>query len=148
MVAVKITALPNVDGEPEVASVSVGVAALNCKAKVLETPSALAVSVTACAELTEETVAVNPALVPFAATVNVAGTVTAALLLDRLTLNPPLPAAAVKVTVQVSVPAPVIEVLLQEIALNTPPAGELLVPVPLSPTTAVAPVDESLLMVS
>jgi sulfur carrier protein ThiS len=48
----------------------------------------------------------------------VAGTVTAALLLARLTLKPPLPAAAVSVTVQLSLPDPVIDALLQESALN------------------------------
>ena len=129
-------------------TLSVGMAAFNCRAKLFETPPALAVSVTACAELTEETVAVNPALVAFAGTVTVAGTVTAALLLARLTTKAPLAAAAVKVTVQASVPAPVIEVLLHEIALNAPAAGVLVMPVPLSPTTTVAPAKELLLTVS
>ena len=84
----------------------------------METLPALAVSVTACAVVTDDTVAVNPALVAFAGTTSVAGTVTAALLLARLTLKPPLPAAAVSVTVQLSLPDPVIDALLQESALN------------------------------
>jgi hypothetical protein len=93
-------------------------AAFSCREKVLETPPALAVSVTACADVTEDTVAVNPALVAFAGTINVAGAVTAELLLARFTLTPPLPAAAVSVTVQLSLPDSVIDALLQESALN------------------------------
>jgi hypothetical protein len=57
---------------------------------------------------------VKLALVAFAATVTDPGTVTAELSLDRFTARPPVGAAAVNVTVQVSVPAPVIELLLQE----------------------------------
>ena len=68
----------------------VGTTAFNCRAKVLETPPAVADSVTAAAVVTEETVAVKPAVVAFAATVTVAGTFTAALLLDRLMLSPPV----------------------------------------------------------
>ena len=68
----------------------VGTTAFNCRAKVLETPPAFADSVTAAAVVTEETVAVKPAVVAFAATVTVAGTFTAALLLDRLMLSPPV----------------------------------------------------------
>jgi len=80
----------------------------------------LAVSVTACADVTDDTLAVNPALVALAGTVNVAGTAAAALLLARLTLKPPLPAAAVSVTVQLSLPGPVIDALLQESTLSAP----------------------------
>jgi hypothetical protein len=64
---------------------SVGTAAVNCRAKLLETVPDVAVSVTACAVPTDNTVAVNPALVALAGTVTVEGTETAALLLDRLT---------------------------------------------------------------
>ena len=90
----------------------------NCRTKPLETPPALAVSVTACAVVTDDTPAVNSALLAFAATVTVAGTVTAALLLARLTLRPPLAAAAVSVTVQLSLPDPVRDALLQVRPLN------------------------------
>ena len=93
-------------------------AAFSCKAKVLETLPALAVRVTACAVVTEDTVAVNPALVALAGTTTVAGTATAALLLARLTLKPALPAATARVTVQLSLPDPVIDALLQESAPN------------------------------
>jgi len=58
-------------------------------------------------------VAVKLALVAPAATVTVAGKVTAELLLDRLTVKPPLGAAALNPTVQLSVPAPVIDPLEQ-----------------------------------
>jgi hypothetical protein len=101
-------------------------AAFSCRAKVLETLPALAVSVTACADVTDDTVAVNPALVAFAGTINVAGTVTAALLLARLTVRPPLTGAAVNITVQLSLPDSVIDALLQENVLNVAAA---LVPV-------------------
>src|SRR5580698_1189413 len=42
--------------------VNVGTAAFNCRAKVFETPPALAVRVTACPVETDDTVAVKPAL--------------------------------------------------------------------------------------
>jgi hypothetical protein len=101
--------------------------AFSCRAKVLETPPALAVSVTDCAVVTDNTVAVNPALVALAETATVAGTVTAALLLVRPTLTPPPPASELSVTVQVSFSDPVTDALLQERALN--PADDA-VPVP------------------
>jgi hypothetical protein len=101
--------------------------AFSCIAKVLETPPALAVKVTDCAVVTADTVAVNAALVAFAGTVTVAGTATAALPLPKLTLKPLLPAAVVSVTEQASLPAPVTEGLVQEIALN---AAETAEPVP------------------
>jgi hypothetical protein len=107
----------------------------------LVTPPALAVRVTGWAAVTDATVAVNPALVAFAATITVAAKVTAALLLAGLTLKPPLPAAPLSVTVQLSLPDPVIDALLQESALNVACAA---VPVPVRLTTAVALVDELL----
>jgi hypothetical protein len=61
---------------------------------------------------------VKLALVVLAATVTDAGTVTEASLLARFTANPPLGAAAVSVTVQASVPVPVIEPLAHLIALS------------------------------
>ena len=125
--------------------VSVGTAAFNCNAKVFDTPPVLAVRVTDCAVVTEVTVAVNPALVALAGTTTVAGTVTAALLLLSPTLTPPLPAAELSVTVQLSLPAPVSDALLQDTELNVPAAA---VPVPLSPINAVPLVDELLWIVS
>jgi hypothetical protein len=86
------------------------------------------VSVVACEVETEDTVAENVALVALAGTVTVAGTLTAALLLDSFTLSPPLGAAAVSVTEHASVPDPVMDALLQEIDFNAaavvdPPAS-------------------------
>jgi hypothetical protein len=61
---------------------------------------------------------VNLTLVLFFVTFTVAGTVTAGLLLDRLTTTPPVGASEVSVTVQESVPEPVMDAALQESALN------------------------------
>jgi hypothetical protein len=126
-------------------TVNVGNAVFSCSAKLLETLPALAVRVTACAVVTDDTVAVNPALVALAGTTIVAGTVTAALLLVRPTLKPPLPAAVVSVTVHASLPAPVIDALLQDNVLN---AAGTVVPVPVRLTTAVPLVDELLWIVT
>jgi hypothetical protein len=126
-------------------TVNVGTAAFSCSAKLLETLPALAVKVTACAVVTDDTVAVNPALVALAGTTTVAGTVTAALLLARATLKPPLPAAVVSVTVQASLPDPVIDALLQVSALS---AAGTAVPVPVKLITAVPLVDEVLWIIS
>ena len=73
--------------------------------------------------VTDATVAVNPALVAPAGTVTEPGTVTALLLLDKLTASPPVPAAAESVTVQASLADPVIELLAQLSALRTPAAA-------------------------
>jgi hypothetical protein len=124
---------------------SVGTAAFNCRAKLFDTLPELAVRVADCAVPTDVTVAVKATLVAFAGTMTVAGTVTAALLLDRFTLSPLLAAAEVSVTVQASVPDPIMEPLLQEMPLNV--AGTA-VPVPLRVITAAAPVEELLLMLS
>ena len=70
-------------------------------------PPADAVSVAFCALVTEATVAVNPLLEDPAGTVTDAGTVTALLLLESETENPPVPAEVVRVTVHASPPAPV-----------------------------------------
>jgi hypothetical protein len=96
------------------------VAGSSCMLKLLETVPADAVSVTACAVPVHQfTRPVNPALVAFADTVMVAGTVTPAVkLLDRFTFIPPLGAGAVSVTVQASSSHPVAEAVLQDTALN------------------------------
>jgi hypothetical protein len=107
----------------------------------LATLLALAVRVTASLVLTAETVAVKPAVVAPAATVTLAGTVTALLLLARLTANPPVAAAAFRVTVQLSVPDPVIDPLAQLRALNTG------TPVPLRLTRVEEPLEELLVRV-
>jgi len=114
--AVKVTAPLYVEGEPEVLTTRVGVvdwAAFNCRAKLPETWWTVAVRVTACALVTDATVAVTAALVAPAGIETVAGSVTAALLLERLAVAAWDDAGFV-VTVQASVPAPVIDALLQE----------------------------------
>jgi hypothetical protein len=92
--------------------------------------------------VTAVAVAVKPALKAPAAIVTDAGTVTALLLLDKLTVVAVV-AAALSVTVQASVPAPVSDPLLQETALSVVAAC----PVPLRPMVAV-PVDAVLPIVT
>ena len=97
------------------------VVGFSCSENVFETPFAVAVRVTACVVLTAATVAVKFAVVALLDTVTEPGTVTTLLLLERLTLTPPLPAALLSVTVHASVPAPVIEALVQDNALTVGP---------------------------
>ena len=103
---------------------------------------ALAVNVAVCAVVTVVAVAVKLALVAPAATMTVAGTVTAELLLVRLTVKPPLAAAVFRVTLQLSVPAPVIDPLVHLSPLNTG------VPVPLRLIKVEVPLKELLVSVS
>jgi hypothetical protein len=93
--------------------VAVGAGTASCRAKLFVTPLALAVNVAVCAALTVVTEAEKLALLAPAATVTEAGMVTDELLLARLTVKPPVGAAALSVTVQLSVPAPVIDPLAQ-----------------------------------
>ena len=85
-----------------------------------------------------------------AATVTETGKETAASVLERLTLRPPLGAAALRVTVQESVPDPVIDAWLQVSALGVVDAVAevFLPPVPLSLIIAVGVTVESVAMVS
>jgi hypothetical protein len=92
--------------------------------------------------LTDETVAAKLAVVAPEATVTEAGTATAELLLARPTANPPLAAATLSVTVQLSVPAAVIDALVQLKPLNT---GTLL---PVRLITVEVPLDELLVKVN
>ena len=85
------------------------------------------------------------ALVAAAATVTDAGTTTALLPLARLTLIPPVGAAPESVTVQVSLPAPVMLAFWQERAFRD---GATLMPVPLRLTVVVGLVYELLVMPS
>jgi hypothetical protein len=131
----------------------IAVAACNCTTKLFEALPWLAVSVTVWAGPLYDTVAMNPALVAFAGTVTFAGSVTAELLLDKLTLIPPLGAAALSVTVQASVPDSDMVALLQEKVLSAAVtvSGVLVVavvPVPLRLMTVVPSVEELLAMVS
>ncbi len=118
-------------------SVKPGTAAPSSIAQVFFTSPAVAVSVAVCAVVTDDTVALKPAVVAPAGTVTDPGTVTALLLLDKLTASPPVPAAAVNVTVQASVPVLVIDPLLQ---LSPPSCPAVACPVPLRAMAAVAAV--------
>jgi hypothetical protein len=86
-------------------------------------PPALADSVTVCGELNEEIVAVKVALWAAPGTATVAGIVTRLLSLERFTTNPPLGAAAFSVTVQLTVPAALIDPVAQVSPLSKGPAG-------------------------
>ena len=115
--AAKLTALPYVDGELELETVRVGTSAFNCSENVFAILAALAVSTTVTALPTGEAVAVKLALEAFAGTVTLAGNVTDELLLERLTAIA-LVVAALSVTVQPPVPAPVTDVLTQDRPVN------------------------------
>jgi hypothetical protein len=73
----------------------------------------VAVSVTVCDAVTAVATAVKVVFVAPDGTVTDAGTVIAALLLERFTVNPVLAAAAVNFTVQTSLEAPIRDVLAQ-----------------------------------
>jgi hypothetical protein len=122
----------------------VGGVALSVRAKVLETVPEVAVRVAVCAVVTEATATEKAAPVELAGTLTVAGSLTAASLLERFTISPPLGAAVLRVTVQASVPAPLIEPLVQERALSVPGAA---VPIPLRLITAFGLVVELLVRV-
>jgi hypothetical protein len=115
--AVLVATLPN--DRLFVLTVNAGAAALSWMETLCETPPEAPVNVTACAVLTDETVAVNAALEAPAATVTEAGTVTALLLLDSAIPAPPVGAAMFNVAVHASEPEPVIEALLHEIEVRT-----------------------------
>jgi hypothetical protein len=106
-------------------------------------PPAVAVIVAFCVLDTAEAVAEKLALVAPAATVTEDGTVTAALVLDKLTATPPEAAAPLSVTVHGSVPGPMIEALLQVTELST---GPLAIPVPFRLIKVVPFVEESLVI--
>ena len=97
----------------------------------METPFALAVIVAFCVTFTADALALNCTVVAVGGTVTDEGTATARLLLERLTANPELGAAAFRVTVQESETAPVKEPLLQVTPLRaTLPDCEVAPPLP------------------
>ena len=121
---------------------SVGFDAPSCSAKLCVTLPALAVSVTVVAVVTAFTVVVKLPLLAPPAKATLTGTVTAELLLDKLTKNPLLGAAVFRVTVHVSFPAPVIDPFEQFSPVNTG------TPVPVRLTALEVPVEELLVRVS
>jgi hypothetical protein len=86
--------------------------------KVLETPAALAVRVAVCALETVATVAVKLALEAPAGTVRAGGAVAFESLLARVTPNPPVNAAELRVTVQAADPGAVTLAGVQETLLS------------------------------
>jgi hypothetical protein len=93
--------------------------------------------------VTGETAAVKPALLAPCATVTVAGTVTALLLLLRFTVKPPELAELLRETTHASIAEPVIELRAQLSELSA--AGFGITPVPLRPTSKAEP-DKELLV--
>lgn len=122
----------------EALKLKIGDEVLRSSVKLSEEPPALAVRIAVSAEATGETFTVKVALLAPAAAVTETGTVASELLLVRLMRNPPLAAAVFNVTVQLSVPAPVIVPLAQ---LRPVSAGT---PVPLRPMTVGLPPPELL----
>jgi hypothetical protein len=109
---------------------------LSCKANVSATPPALAVIVAVSGVLTAETFAVKLTAVEPSATVTEAGKLTVALSLVRLTAKPPLVAAVLSATVQLSLVGPVTAASMQLNELNSGGfCAAAAVPVPLNPTT-------------
>ena len=86
--------------------------------------------------------AVKPTLALPAGTVTEAGDETALLLLPRFTANPPVAAAALSVTVQLSLPDPVMDALEQVRLVSTG------IPVPLRLTIEELPVEELLFRIN
>ena len=123
-------------------TLSVCATVFNCRAKVSTIPPALAVMVAVCELLKEATVTEKAALAAPAGTVMVAGRVTVGLLLARFATKPPPAAAALSVTVQVLLPAPLIVAFVQESPFKVG------TPVPLRLMEVEAPVEELLAMSS
>jgi hypothetical protein len=94
--------LPSVDGVHDNDVNCAG--ALRVRTKVCEALFREAVSVAFWLEFTAPTVALKVVLLCPAITVALLGTVTLALLLERVMVNPPAGAGAVKPTVQVALP--------------------------------------------
>jgi hypothetical protein len=87
-------------------------------------------------------------VVAFAGTVTTAGTWTEVLLLETFTLRPPPGAELVIVKVQTSVPEPVMDALLQMMALNCTAVWASASPVPLRLIAAELLVEELLVTVN
>ncbi len=111
-VAVFNVVLPN--ATLDVLTLIVDTTAPRLKLNAADPPAEVALNATFCAVPTAETRAVNAALVDPAATVTVAGTTTAVLLLDRLTTDPPVGVAELRVTLQVSFTIPLTDALAHE----------------------------------
>lgn len=102
---------------------TVAAGGLSCTEVAFDTVPAVPEIVAVCEVVTADTVAENVALVAFAGTVIEAGTLTAALLLDRVTANPALGAAVVKFTATATDPEPVMDEPAQDNELRAALAG-------------------------
>jgi hypothetical protein len=122
----------------------VGTYAFNWSAKFIVTLFELAVIATDWVVKTGKTFAVNWAPVPFIGIHAEVGATTAALFVERVTSVPPIGAGEPSVTVQTSLPPPVNDTMVQEIALNAPGSDAWAWPVPLRVMMAVPLVDELL----
>ena len=124
-----------------VLTLNMGVAAFSCRLNFCDTPPSAAVNVAACALLTNATLAVKLTLFAPDGTFTEIGTETERLVLDKLTLTPPLGAAPLSVTMHASEPDPVMDELLQERPFSeTAPAPDL--PFPWSFTAAAGAVED------
>ncbi len=123
-------------------TLSTGEAAPRCRAKFSATLPMLAVNVAAWMDVTGEMLAVKGVLVAPAGMVTCVGTTTALLLLVRLTPRPSLGAVEFRLTVQSSVPAPVIDAVEHVNPFSTG------TPVPESVTDVDDPLDASLEIVN
>jgi hypothetical protein len=132
-----------------VLTLKVGIAAFNCNANDSETPPVAPVIVAVCAVVTADTVAVNADVVAPAGTVTDAGTTTALLLLLNVTAEPPVGALEASVTVQESLPAPVIDPFAHKIELSagatTPAALSLIVMLPADELLAIVTIPVNVL---
>lgn len=146
---------PVIDELPQLSPLNSGgfvptwLAASSCTSNVSATSPALAVNVAVSVALTAETLAVKLTAVDPSATVTEAGKLIAALSLVRPTANPPLVAAVLSSTVQMSLAGPVASASTQLNELNAGGLGvAAAVPVPLNPTTSVPFAVASLAIVS
>ena len=106
--------LTGANGTAEVLVVSSYWFPFSFRAKVAESPPALAVMVAVCVVNPVTSLVENPTVVAPAGTSTDPGTVASLLELFRATFSPPEPAAAVSVTVQGSDPVPRYDQYLQD----------------------------------
>ena len=132
--------LPNAIVPPLV--LMVDTTAVKFKPNVRKTPAELAVRVTVCEVPIGDTAAVKPALVAPAGTNTLAGTTTLELLLDRLTVSPPVGAGALSEAVHASLAKPLAVALEQESELKAAAVVDVLAPVPLRLMPTQFPADE------
>lgn len=130
------------------AAVPAGCTGLSCRPNVAELVPSLAVMVAVCAVVTAVAVSVKLALLAPPGIATLTGTTAAELLLVSVTVPPPSDSTSLSVTMQLSVPPPVIVLALQDTPVIVGATGDESAPVPLRPTTAVPPAGALEVMVS